>query len=61
MESSDVIVVKNKSLEEVFRYSHVLTCIKKDNIVSSRAPGYTNRADQNSNVITLVKIIIMLL
>ena len=35
--------------------------LKKDDMVSSGAPGCTNRADKNSNIIRLVTIIIMLL
>ena len=34
--------------------------LKKDKMVSCGAPGYTNRADNNSNIITLVTITIML-
>ena len=43
-----------------FRYSDVLTCVKKDNMVSCRSLGCTNRANKNSNIITLA-ILIMLL
>ena len=51
-ESSDVIVVKKKSLKFTsFRYSYVLARVKKNIMV----------ADKNSNIITLATKIIMLL
>ena len=38
-----------------------LLALKKDKMVSCGAPGCTNRVDKNSNIITLVAVIIMLL
>ena len=53
-QSSDVIVVKKKSLSKFtsFRYSYVQTYIKNNKIMV---------ADKNSNLITLVTKIILLL
>ena len=43
-------------------YWDVLTSVKKkDEIVSCGKPGLTNRSDKNSNIVTLITIIIMLL
>ena len=42
-------------------YWDVLTSVKKDEIVSCGTPGLTNRSDKNSNIVTLITIIIMLL
>ena len=44
-----------------FCYSHVLTRVKKNKISKCRALGCTNQADKNSNIITLLTIIKMLL
>ena len=48
-ESSDVIIVKKKVCEK-FHYFYVLTRVKKDKMVGSRAPGCANRADKNSDI-----------
>ena len=44
-----------------FCYSHVLTRVKKNKISKCGALGCTNQADKNSNIITLLTIIKMLL
>ena len=44
-----------------FRYSYVITNVKKDKAVSFRAPGCTIRADKNSNVVALFTIIRIML
>ena len=50
-----VIVVKKKNLIKVFSfpYSYVLIAVKKNKFVSCPAPGCTNLADKNSNIITV--------
>ena len=40
-----------------FRYSYVSIRVKKDKMIGSGALGCANRADKNSNIITLVTII----
>ena len=45
----------------VMSCSYVVTRVKKNKMVSCRAPGCANWADKNSNIITLVTTIIMLL
>ena len=61
--TSDVIVIKKKSLFKVFIVSVILMfklVLKKDKMVCCRPHGGTNRASKNSDIITLVTIIIML-
>ena len=43
-----------------FCYSYVLTCVKKDRVVSCGKPIFTNWADKSYNIITLVTIIFLL-
>ena len=61
LKSSDVVVVIKKSFLQFtsFRYSYVLTCVKNRQN-GSREPECTNRADKNSNIITLVAIMMLL-
>ena len=57
-ESSDVIVVKEKSLLKIFSILMFWLMLKKW-LNGSRATGCKNRADDNSSIIILVTIIIM--
>ena len=41
---------------EKFCFSYALTRVKKDKMVSCGAPGCTNRADKNSNIMIFVII-----
>ena len=49
-----------RKLRRHFHESYVLTCVKKDEMVSCRVHGCASRAGKNSNIIALVTIIIML-
>ena len=49
-----------KFISFFYRYTSLLV-LKKDKMVSFVAPGCTNRAKKNSNIIIIVTIIILLL